>query len=160
MDGRQKDIGILEIFEQVKSRVYTSNEIRLAESLASQGAVAIENSLLYKNANDEIHRRKLSEEVLRESEGRYRTLVETNPYGIQEIDTTGIIIYTNSTYQKMLGYTKEELSGESILNLLEPTSKRDELREYLTVLVKEQPQLTSVDPETPKFSHVQWTKIW
>ena len=43
----------------------------------------------------------------------------------------------------MLGYTGEELSGKPILNLLEPASKRDELREYLSILVKEQPQPTT-----------------
>jgi len=96
-----------------------------------------------KGLEDEAVKRKQAEEALRESEQKYRTLVETNPYGIQEIDAIGIITYTNSTYQKMLGYTKEELSGESILNLLEQTSKRDELREHLSILVKEQPQPTT-----------------
>ena len=84
-----------------------------------------------------------AEEALRESEEKYRTLVETNPYGFQEIDPTGIITYTNATYQQMTGYTGEELYGESILNLLEPVARRDEMREYLSILVKEQPQPTT-----------------
>ena len=85
---------------------------------------------------------KQAEEALRESEEKYRTLVETNPYGFQEIDSAGIITYANVTFQKMTGYTGEELFGESILNLLEPVSGRDEMREYLSILVKEQPQPT------------------
>lgn len=84
--------------------------------------------------------RKQAEEELRESKEKYLRLVETNPYGIQEIDTTGIITYTNPAYQRMLGYTEEELSGESILNLLEPASRRNELREYLSALCEDQPQ--------------------
>ena len=83
-----------------------------------------------------------AESVLRESEKKYRTLVETNPYGFQDIDSTGIITYTNATFQQMTGYTQEELSGKSILNLIEPASKRDELSEYLSMLVKEQPEPT------------------
>ena len=89
-----------------------------------------------------LSRRKL-ELKLEESEEKYRTLVETNPYGFEEIDSTGIITYTNAAFQKMLGYTGEELSGKPIVNLLEPASKRDELREYLSILVKEQPQPTT-----------------
>ncbi|MHC4728609.1 MAG: sensor histidine kinase, partial [Planctomycetota bacterium] len=83
--------------------------------------------------------RKKAEEALQKSEHRYRTLVEANPYGIQEIDTSGIITYTNPAYQKILGYTEQELLSMSILDLLEPESRRDELRNYLSMLVKEQP---------------------
>ena len=91
----------------------------------------------------EIAARKKAESVLQESEKKYRTLVETNPYGFQNIDSTGIITYTNATFQQMTGYTQEELSGKSILNLIEPASKRDELREYISILVKEQPLPTT-----------------
>jgi len=70
-----------------------------------------------------------------ESKEPYQNIVEANPYGIQEIDASGIITYANPAYQKMLGYTKEELLGKSILDLHEPASRRDELREYLSVLV-------------------------
>ncbi|MHC4532918.1 MAG: PAS domain S-box protein [Planctomycetota bacterium] len=87
--------------------------------------------------------RKKADEARQKSEHRYRTLVEANPYGIQEIDTTGNITYTNPTYQKMLGYTEQELLGKSVLDLLETESKRDELRDYLSILVKEQPQPTT-----------------
>ena len=87
--------------------------------------------------------RKKADEARQRSEHRYRTLVEANPYGIQEIDTSGSITYTNPAYQKMLGYTEQELLGKSILDLLETESKRDELRDYLSILVKEQPQPTT-----------------
>ena len=86
--------------------------------------------------------RKQAEETLRESEERYRILAEGNPHGIQVIDPTGIITYVNPAYQEMLSYTKEELLGKHIADLLEPASKRPELREYLSLLVKEQPEPT------------------
>ena len=41
---RNRVVGILEIYEEKKFREYTPDEIRLAHSLASQGAVAIENA--------------------------------------------------------------------------------------------------------------------
>ncbi len=90
-------------------------------------------------ANDRIG----SEEALRQSEQRYRILAERNPHGIQVIDPTGIITYVNPAYQEMLGYTKEELLGKCIVDLLEPASKRPELRKYLSLLVKEQPEPTT-----------------
>jgi PAS domain S-box-containing protein len=87
--------------------------------------------------------RKKAMEAMQKSEHRYRTLVEANPNGIQEIDTSGIITYTNPAYQKMLGYTEQELLGKSILDLLDTESKQDKLRDYLSILVNEQPQPTT-----------------
>lgn len=102
-----------------------------------------ENILAYASHQRDITERKKAKDALEKSEHRYRTLVEANPYGIQEIDTSGIITYTNPAYQKMLGYNEQELLGKSIFDLLEPQSKRDELRDYLSVIAKEQPQPTT-----------------
>ena len=101
-----------------------------------------DNQYLHYNIDVTDQKQAEAESVLRESEKKYRTLVESNPYGFQDIDSTGIITYTNATFRQMTGYTQEELSGKSILNLIEPASKRDELSEYLSMLVKEQPEPT------------------
>ncbi|MCH7872427.1 MAG: PAS domain S-box protein, partial [Planctomycetes bacterium] len=92
---------------------------------------------------EDITGRKRAETALRESEERYRIFVERNPHGIQVIDRAGIITFVNPAYQDMLGYTKEELLGKHIGDLIEPASKRLELREYLSLLIKEQPAPTS-----------------
>ncbi|MBW8041649.1 MAG: PAS domain S-box protein [Planctomycetes bacterium] len=94
------------------------------------------------STGQDITERKRTEEALRESEEQYKELVESNPHGIQKIDTRGVITFSNCAYKEMLGYTEEELSGKSILDLLEPESRRDELREYLSILVREQPEPT------------------
>jgi PAS domain S-box-containing protein len=90
----------------------------------------------------EIVERRQVEIALRKSEQRYRTLVETIPYGIVEIDTTGIIIFSNWAYQSMLGYAEEELLGKSIVDLA-PESNFHIILEYLAG--QEQDQL----PSTP-----------
>ena len=102
-----------------------------------------DNQYLHYNIDVTDQKQTEAESVLRESEKKYRTLVESNPFGFQDIDSTGIITYTNATYQQMTGYTQEELSGKSILDLIEPASKRDELSEYLSMLAKEQPEPTT-----------------
>jgi len=103
------------------------------------------NTLAYASHQRDITERKKTEELLHKSEHKYRTLVEANPYGIQEINTYGIITYTNPAYQKMLGYTEQELLGKSILDLIEPESRQDELRDFLSILVKEHPQPTTYE---------------
>ena len=42
---------------------------------------------------------------LKESEMLHQTLVQTNLYGIQEIDVYGNIVYTNSVLCEILGYS-------------------------------------------------------
>jgi len=106
---------------------------------------AVENGRLISiwTSSKDITKLKQAERELRESEESYRTLSEKNPHGIQVVDPTGIITYTNRAYQEMLGYTNEELIGKSIIELIEPVSKRSELRDYLALLVREQPEPTT-----------------
>ena len=81
-------------------------------------------------------------EALRESENKYRTLIETIPHGIQEMDTSGIITFGNSGYHRMLGYDQGELEGRSAFDLIPDDSTRKELQDYVEILVKEQPSRT------------------
>ena len=91
------------------------------------------------NLLEELAKSKLSEEALQKSEKHYRTLFEKNPYGIQEIDANGTIIYANKAHHDMYGYEEGGLLGLSITDFLVPGLQRDELPNYLSILVKEQP---------------------
>ena len=82
------------------------------------------------------------EDALRTSEERYRTLVETVPHGIEEIDASGIILVANAAHHKQYDYADGALIGMSVLDLAATDSEREELRHYLNVLVTEQPPPT------------------
>ncbi len=64
----------------------------------------------------------------------YRTIVETNLYGIQEIDIYGHIIYMNSVHSGILGYEDGKLKNSEIWDLLASDSDRKDLTEHLTRL--------------------------
>jgi two-component system, cell cycle sensor histidine kinase and response regulator CckA len=60
----------------------------------------------------DITERKRAEEQLRQSESRYRSIIEAAPYGVYRVDRNGIIAMVNSACVAMLGYrTAEELVG-------------------------------------------------
>ena len=57
----------------------------------------------------DITTRKMSEEALRESEGKLRSILSTAPIGIG-LTVNGIIMEANDTLCEMTGYTREELN--------------------------------------------------
>lgn len=71
----------------------------------------------------DITERKKAEAALRESEQRYRTLVEQNPSAIYILDGLNCI-YTNSAGLALLGYIREEeLLNASIVDHIAPENK-------------------------------------
>jgi PAS domain S-box-containing protein len=65
----------------------------------------------------DITERKQAEESMRESEEKYRTLVEDTIIGIMNLDLTGKITYINETILQTTGYSREELVGKNALTL-------------------------------------------
>jgi PAS domain S-box-containing protein len=61
----------------------------------------------------DITERKRAEELLRESEERYRTILENIEDGYFEVDIAGNFTFFNDSVCQMLGYPKEELMGKN-----------------------------------------------
>ncbi|CAN5911464.1 hypothetical protein BH23ACT11_BH23ACT11_17080 [soil metagenome] len=64
--------------------------------------------------------RKRIEEALRESEQRFRTFFEQSATGISIADLDRRLLETNSAYQRMTGYSEEELIGKPIAEVTHP----------------------------------------
>ncbi len=61
--------------------------------------------------------RSLAEEALRKSEERWRAVFENSAIGVALTDLSGRFLATNSAFQKMLGYTGEEIVTLTFLEL-------------------------------------------
>ena len=68
---------------------------------------------------DEITERKRLEQALKESEERYRTLVETASTAIIALDENGKIILYNPSAEQIFLYTKTELMDKTLLSLID-----------------------------------------
>ena len=66
------------------------------------------------NLKREIEVRHLAEETLRESEERYRKLMEANPDPIVVLDVKGNVTYLNPAFTTIFGWTEEEIWGKNI----------------------------------------------
>ena len=72
-----------------------------------------DGSTLWHGFITDITEHKQAEELLRESESRFRDLFENAPLGYQSLDENGDILELNETWCKLLGYTKDEVLGRN-----------------------------------------------
>ncbi len=87
----------------------------------------------YEQLNIQMQERKQAEKALRESEDRYRDLVECNQYLICTHDLQGKILSVNQEGARLIGYNKTDLLNMSIRDLLAPRFK-DEFDAYLDTI--------------------------
>lgn len=66
----------------------------------------------------EIRRRQTAQELLEESELRFRSVVETAQDGIVTVDARGRIMAMNHGAEVLFGYSREELQGKSMTRLI------------------------------------------
>ena len=83
---------------------------------------------------------KKIEEDLKQSEERYRTLIETIPHGIVEIDPSGVFTFCNKAYCEVHGYEKKELLGRNVSDILASDYERNRSQQNMEMVLKEQPQ--------------------
>jgi PAS domain S-box-containing protein len=69
--------------------------------------------------------RKRAEEALRDSEERFRSIVETTKDWIWWIDVEGSVLYANPAVEDILGYPPEQLLGTNILCHLHEDQRAD-----------------------------------
>jgi PAS domain S-box-containing protein len=95
LSNRGKRIGVLYLENNLAARVFAPARIQVLKLLASQAAISLENTGLYRD--------------LAEREARIRRLVEANIVGIQIWDFDGRIVEANEAFLRMLGYQHEDL---------------------------------------------------
>lgn len=91
------------------------------------------------SANDMLEARDLAEASLRESEARYRALIETMSYGVEEIDLDGRIVFSNKSHHSLLGYSPGELEGRFMWDLEEDKEARRKLKEFYEFIKRARP---------------------
>lgn len=57
---------------------------------------------------------------IRESEQRYKELIENSGDGFFVTDLRGTIVYVNQSFSRIFGYPKEQLIGKNIIHLIHP----------------------------------------
>jgi PAS domain S-box-containing protein len=83
----------------------------------------------------DITEQKRAEEALRESEARYRAVIEQSPDGIYLVDAEKqCILEANPAFAQLLGYTSEEMPGLSIFEFV--AAEREQVKERFQEILK------------------------
>jgi PAS domain S-box-containing protein len=86
--------------------------------MAKPTAFAIEGKTVgFQAIITDITERKKAERTLKESEEKYRSLVELAPDGIVAVNTEGIVTSANHSFLTLVGYDSEEIVGKPFTEL-------------------------------------------
>ena len=91
--------------------VWVAHALRRMQSAIDERTEALERSVGAAHA---------AERALRESEMRYRTLVENSSDLISQLNPDGTYAYVSPNFEAVLGYAPAELLGHSVLELVAP----------------------------------------
>jgi PAS domain S-box-containing protein len=137
---------VMRDFSKVAQGEPAKNEVELAVPTGKilveyhAGAIVRENNVAGVQINiRDVTERKKSEELLRESEGRFRGLFESiqDPVGIF-VGREGRLIDYNAAFKKSSGYTDEELKGKAFLDFVHPDDHAMVLEKYQTKYSEEE----------------------
>lgn len=77
-----------------------------------------------KNVQD-ITEQKTAEIKILESEEKLRLTIDNSPMGVGTVDLNGRFVSTNQSYEKIVGYSKEELRNMSLYDITHPDDRAE-----------------------------------
>jgi PAS domain S-box-containing protein len=100
-------VALLYLENNLAAGVFTPARIAVLNVLASQAAMALENSRLYRKLED-LYRE------LQEREARIRRLVDANIVGVLISEFDGRVVEANDAFLRIVGYTRDDLASGRI----------------------------------------------
>jgi sigma-54 dependent transcriptional regulator, acetoin dehydrogenase operon transcriptional activator AcoR len=130
----------------------TDERRMIAEALRRKKELAEINESLV----GEISQRTASEAALKQSEQRYRHLVENANDAIYMTDARGFFTFVNPTVLRFSGYSKEEMIGMYYLDIVHPEYRQQVQRFYGIQLAEKLPHTYYEFPLLTKDSETRW----
>lgn len=103
----------------IEYRILINGDIRWLREKAEVNHDANGKPISAIGFSQDVTENKLAENALKESEKKYRNLINLAQEGIWLIDKNNITSFVNSSMAKMLGYSMEEMIGKSLFDFMD-----------------------------------------
>jgi PAS domain S-box-containing protein len=134
--------GVIYLENDLTARVFTSDRITLLKVLASQAAISLENTRLYRD--------------LENREKKIRRLVDANILGITIWNVEGAIVASNEAFLRMVQYDREDLaSGRVRWRDMTPADWRERVEHALAKVM----QTGTVQPFESELSRKDGSRV-
>jgi PAS domain S-box-containing protein len=129
--------GLLTIVRDISEHKKAQEELQRAHNELETRVEQRTSELLKANVllEGEMVQRRQAEEALRQSEVKYRHLVENANSIILEINTSGNVTFLNKFAQEFFGYGEAEILGHSVIGTIFPA--RDSLGKNLEAMIED-----------------------
>jgi signal transduction histidine kinase/DNA-binding response OmpR family regulator len=144
--ARDQVMGLVELIDNLQARDFAPEQVRLAQSLAAQAAIAIENARLYEAARRELTERVLAEKALR---GRTAELEARNA----ELDA-----FAHTVAHDLKGPLGPIVGYAQVLEDNYARLPEEELRDYLRLISESGSKMGSIIDELLLLSSVRELK--
>ncbi|HBX68769.1 MAG TPA: hypothetical protein DEH25_05145, partial [Chloroflexi bacterium] len=110
-------VGVIDV-QSLQHNDFDETDVLMMETLADQVAIAIHNANLHESVQKELTERKRIEIALRESEKKFRNIVQSSPMGMHmyELEADGRLIFldANPAADAILGVDNQQFIGKTI----------------------------------------------
>jgi len=119
-------VGLGRTFDKVYRFIRHSDQsLRWAHGLGQLSFDAWSRPVTMRGTIQDVTEQKLAEDALRESEQRFRSLMENIPsVSVQGYQFDGTVIFWNTASEKLYGFSAEEALGGNLLDLIIPSEMR------------------------------------
>jgi PAS domain S-box-containing protein/putative nucleotidyltransferase with HDIG domain len=109
----KESMGVLLVDNLRSKRHLSQSDISLLLGVAPQIAISLKNAISY--------------EMIREREERFRSLSENAPDIIYTLGTDGAFTYVNPAWERIMGYSTQDVIGKYFVNF----AKKEDIRNYV-----------------------------
>jgi len=107
---------------------FDDDDLSVVDVFATYAATALRNARTHNDLHQEIEQRRYVQQALESEKAHLEQLLESAQEGIAVTDTEGMVRRINSEFTKIFGYTRKEVEGKSIEELIAPQDRFEEAK--------------------------------
>ncbi len=114
LKSRGMVLGVIGLASMDPGKTFAREDLWVLSRFADLALIALDKAGLYEELKRELSERERTEVTLRESEERYRQLLESSPDPIVVYDMAGNATYANPAFEQTFGWKRHELLGKNV----------------------------------------------